>query len=301
MFENATLFALLKGKNTEIRRIPIELKTLNGIRNLFSQLYADFVGNKTEVEYNRFNGAYAILDDDDEIFKIDGFEIHNDVIKAVRNVPAVTDFVVTDKIKALFIGEIVTENDVESVTIIFQKFEPIQYIATGKKWLVLKNNVFEDVGNKGLIINESITAVYVDGKLNFIKPFFTKQIFSLSKYYKEATDADIEEFANMSRLNIGNKEIFVRNTESQRNRKRIISIKNSRILDDYTSSEIQDSGKEFGIKINIKDDKIIVPDNKKELNELLRFLAEDIFKGTFTNIVYKTNSKMTETSPVSTS
>ena len=46
MFENATLFALLKGVNTEIRRIPIENETLMSIRSLFSGLFSSFVNNK---------------------------------------------------------------------------------------------------------------------------------------------------------------------------------------------------------------------------------------------------------------
>jgi hypothetical protein len=63
----------------------------------------------------------------------------------------------------------------------------------------------------------------------------------------------------------------------------------------HTPIEIQKIGKDLGIIINIKDNKIIVPDNKKELNTLLRFLAEDIYNGPLTQKIYKTNSKMTET------
>ena len=63
------------------------------------------------------------------------------------------------------------------------------------------------------------------------------------------------------------------------------------ILKDYNSKEIKKIGQNVGINIKIKNDKIVIPSDKKELKELFSFLDESIYKGYFTNNIYSTNSK----------
>jgi len=296
MFKNATLFALLNTKNTEIRRIPIEGEALTNLRTMFSTLFKSYSRGREEIP---FDGNYAIHEGDEELLVINPFDMQASVVEAIRNANAITDFnmnecndTVADKpIKALFMGEIIKENDEENIHIAFQLFSKAQCIANGKRLLVLNDNVYQSVANNALTINEYLTLVFSNGALKFEKFHYAKQVFSLASYYKEATKDDVVEFADIDEISVADVDKFIKNADTQQLKKRIAYIKDNQILETYSAETIQGKAIEFGVDIVIENGKIVLPDDKKGLKQVLYFLAEDTFKGAITENDYETNSK----------
>ena len=317
MFENATLFAILKDArgNTEVKRMPLDANALSEVRSDFSRLFLSY---ETMAKVD-FDGNYQINQEDglNEILSIGNFPsipngngstesepninatILGQVTQAINNSSSVPDFSSGENISSLFIGEITQENNRSHTRIAFQKFKKAQLLVSGKRILIFNGNVYQSAGENGLSIpTEYLTAIYVDGELKFTSPHWTNQIFSLAEYYKEATQEEVNQFAEMPCLSIADKQKFNSNVEVKWYRKRIAFIKNSGILEHYTPSDIQSAGKDLGIEVSIEDNKIVLPDEKQELRKLLAFLAEDTYKGIFTQNIYNTNSKTS--SPSST-
>jgi hypothetical protein len=75
-------------------------------------------------------------------------------------------------------------------------------------------------------------------------------------------------------------------------RKKVALLKRNKVLGKIQISDIQSAAKEYNIAIETKDDKkIVVPSDRKELKNLLRFLDEDYFTTVLTKRKCLTNSK----------
>ena len=74
-------------------------------------------------------------------------------------------------------------------------------------------------------------------------------------------------------------------------RKIIRRITRSGVLNDYNFGEIRDRANSVGLKIESHDDKLVLPNDKREIKTILRFLDESVYRGTFSNETFETNSK----------
>lgn len=110
------------------------------------------------------------------------------------------------------------------------------------------------------------------------------------KYYREATHGEVERFTQMKELAMDNAEIFIGQADS-RVRKKIASIMDSKVLEKYSARDIQRIGGQTGINVVIRDKKIVIPTDKKQMKIILGFLDEEVYKGYFSNATYITNSK----------
>ena len=59
----------------------------------------------------------------------------------------------------------------------------------------------------------------------------------------------------------------------------------------YTASEIIMLASESGIDIDIKEEAIVIPDDKEKVKVILGFLDEEAYKGPFSQKTYLANSK----------
>ena len=323
MLESATtLFALLKNQrgNTEVKRMPLSDEALTQIRTDFSRLFVEY-DKKTEIA---FDNNYQINQDDgiNEILLISNFPnlptsdngntddeqntnaiVLRQVTDALNNAASTPDFVSgTDIISALFMGEILQENNIPHIRIAFQKFQKSQYIARGKHLFVFRDNVYQNAGENGISIpSEYLTAIYNNGSLKFISSFYANQIFSLVEYFKVATQEEVDQFANMDCIDISDANIFNKNVEVKWYRKRIAFIRENGILQHNTPVDIKIAGQDLGIEIEVVNNKIVLPNEKTKLKELFAFLAEDTYKGVFTKKIYNTNSKISASTTTSVS
>lgn len=74
-------------------------------------------------------------------------------------------------------------------------------------------------------------------------------------------------------------------------RRKIAAIDDSGVLKNNKASAIKKLAQNCGLEITIENKKIVIPEDKKKLKEILGFLDEEVYKGVFTEDTYITNSK----------
>lgn len=116
------------------------------------------------------------------------------------------------------------------------------------------------------------------------------KIFDLSEYYRSATDQEVSDFTSNEQLCIENPEAFQEQANTAIRRK-IAMINDSRVLIEHTPNEIRKLARQTGIIIKIKDNKIVIPNDKEQVKVILGFLDEEAYKGPFSHITYLANSK----------
>lgn len=74
-------------------------------------------------------------------------------------------------------------------------------------------------------------------------------------------------------------------------RRKIAMINDSKVLTNYTASEIKTIAADTGVSIDIKEEKIVIPNDKETIKVILGFLDEEAYRGPFSQKTYLANSK----------
>lgn len=160
--------------------------------------------------------------------------------------------------------------------------------------LFWSNNTYKKFEEqKAFTIEETVNAIYHEGKLYFRSYASARQIFDLSAFYMEATNADIDNVFRIPVFSGTDCEWMKENSDSMM-RKQIKSIEDSGILVglDVTKKTFQSWAKKAGIPSEVYNSgNLVFPKNKKECKVILSFLNDDIFEGHFTKSIYVSNSK----------
>ena len=160
--------------------------------------------------------------------------------------------------------------------------------------LIWSNNTFKIFDEqKAFTIEEAVNAIYHDGKLFFRSYVSARQIFDLSEFYTEATNADIDNVFGDPVFMGTDCEWMKENSDSVM-RKQIKSIEESGILAglDVTKRTFKSWAKKAGIPdVVYNTGRLIFPKNKKECKVILSFLNDDIFEGHFSKSIFLSNSK----------
>lgn len=176
----------------------------------------------------------------------------------------------------------------------FQNFLNNYILKTTNIPLIWSNNTYKKFDEqKAFTIEETVNAIYHDGKLYFRSYASARQIFDLSAFYAEATNADIDRVF-MNPTFFGSDCEWMKENCDSLMRKQIKSIEDSKILAklDVSKKSFQSWAKKAGIPKEVYNSgHLILPKNKKECKVVLSFLNEDIFEGHFSKSVYFSNSK----------
>ena len=155
-------------------------------------------------------------------------------------------------------------------------------------------HTFSKISTPGLNISEKIDAVIYENKLLFFSFFNVRQFLDLSTFYREATDEDLGEFLNHATIYVSEPQTFAMNADSWV-RTKVGILMGSGVLEQYSPSQVAEKAAEYGVNISIRDnggqDQLVLPETKKDLKEVLRFLDEDYFSGPLTDNKYISNSK----------
>ena len=141
-------------------------------------------------------------------------------------------------------------------------------------------------------VSTKLSAVYLpdDRKLLFRSFRNIKTFLPLSDFYEEASETDILEVLNHRLFECQDKNKLVNNS-TQWIRKRFAMLKETKILNRLSITQIETRSENFDINIEIEDDKIVFPTDNVEAKKLLQLLNEEIFRGALTDDIYETNSK----------
>lgn len=290
MFENCSVMIIKAGtKDGEILRLELAAKTQKAICEAFASAKLDLIHDKTRVP---FDGSYK--PHNDEFLAIESFQLSDEIMNAIRDPLGVAAF---DKendefpeIKAIFVGERTQTGETEKFSVAFQRFRKEQYISTRWYNLFFENNTFFQEKRFGISISDTIDCYYTDGELQFTSFYFARQVFDLSDYYRSATDVEVDSFAKSEKLSIEDSVAF-RGMANTWIRRKIAMINDSQVLVNYTASEIKMLAAESGIDIDIKEEAIVIPDDKEKVKVILGFLDEEAYKGPFSQKTYLANSK----------
>lgn len=277
---------MLEEKNIlEVCKLETDRKTQKSICQSFCEAYKKYVTGKEKI---KFDGKYQ--PDNDEILCISDFKVSEEVLLAVQEPAGIKTFIpnehINESIKAIFVGE--ERNG--KVKIVFQKFKRTQFISENGFNLFFDKETFREEKRFGISISDCIECVYDDGELQFESYYMARQIFELWEYYRIATDEEVENFTKINAIHFEDKDIFQKQSDSIV-RKKIASIMDTKIFENYSANEIKKIGKNTGVEIKVVNKKIIIPQDKKKMKILLGFLAEEVYKGVFSKDTFITNSK----------
>jgi hypothetical protein len=287
----ANLFAFLDDEQTPIRRIPMTNQFQQELGVFFSEQLQGFIADKQHIA---FTGSYNV--DSGEIFQIEDYPLPDAIANALSNPlnnPILNLSTETHRIKALFTGKWSDQEQQVS----FQVFDAGKLLSKG--WtLIGSNDTYKKLEEPGLILQDKLTAHFSGGNLFFVSYHNTKRFLDLSDYYTAATDTDLDTFAENELFEFEDQETFKGNADSII-RKKIALLQKNNVLDNLSINDIETVANDFNqhvadehqIVITTNNGKLVIPKDKKQLKELVRFLDEDYVTAPLTKRRCLTNSK----------
>lgn len=174
---------------------------------------------------------------------------------------------------------------------LFQSFSARQMLYR-KMVLEFDQNHFNRLTNTAFVVDDKLGCIVEDGVLKFKSYPVARAIFDLTSYYLEATDEDIDSFFDAaSAFAVEDLDEFKSNTADQVIRKLIHSILTKRNIDQYSDTQITDAAE--SVELALQQDtngKIVLPQNRKEAKNILRFLDDKLYEAPLSRERYITNS-----------
>lgn len=286
MFDNCSIFVIIGSKDDcKVRKLETSRSTQKELNNRFGLLTENLLKDKC-FEYS---SDYHL--EEDEVFKIEKYELNKDIENAICSQLDINSFNIkefkTMDIRAIFTGQ----KDKDGITIVFQLVKKDQHLSPNKPALLMDGNTFKIKSQNGITVDDNVDCVYHNGTLLFKSFYNAKLILDLSAYQTIANDEEVELFLKNTKI------VFSGNINSFKSsaptwvRKRIAAINKSNVLKDYEPLTIKHKAKNCGIDIKVSKGKIVLPEDKNDLKNVLGFLDEGVYTGTFSNNVYLSNSK----------
>lgn len=289
---NANLFALVDDDDSPIRRIPLTAELSAELAQLFDNQKGSMLEDRQIIP---FTGSYNV--DVGEVFSITDYPMPEAIGQAISN-PLTCQVLnlnqETHRIKALFSGRWTGANKIVN----FQVFDTGKLLSRGFT-LIGSGDNYKKLEEPGLMLQDKLTAHYDNGTLYFVSYHNTKRFLDLADYYREATDTDLDAFAESDLFVFEDQDSFKENADSII-RKKVALLQKNKVLDDLSVADIQTVANNFNselpeehhITVSISEDgKLVIPKDKKQLKELVRFLDEDYVTAPLTKRKCLTNSK----------
>lgn len=285
------LFVLTNDPANRILRFSLSQDVQTDLTNLMKEMERNFKNNG--IEEIEFDGKYK--PDPGEVLFINEFDDIDGLSDAILSPTTIREVTPTPeefgKIKALFSGY---KNADGSISVLIQHFDKKRVISTNGLSIFHASNVYKKIEGIGLTIDSKLTAILHDKIIKFNSFHTLRQIFDVTSYYKEATDGDIKQFASMPCVLVSDPDRLVASSDNWIRRKFWL-ISQSQILDKFAVNHIKAVAAEFHIELEscvIEGiEKLKIPEDKKKLKTILRFLDEDYYKSPLLENCYLANSK----------
>ncbi len=155
---------------------------------------------------------------------------------------------------------------------------------------VLSGDTFRRLSEPAFTLGTGISAILDQQALKFKSYSNVRMIFDLTSLYAEATDAQIETFAQHPNLSVADVDSF-KSFADQGIRKLVNAISSRGTLDTYQVAAIGAAATAHGFPILIEQNRIILPGNRADTKKLLHFLDEGFYRGAMSGTPFITNSK----------
>lgn len=296
MFGNSSIYVM--SPSNKIYRLETDLETQKGINDTFSSAVLLMTDGKSCID---FDGNYK--PEADEFLRISDFRLPEVIKEAIKNPVGVTAYEKDSKekgnkafqgypkIKAVFVGERFEENGIEFFNIAFQRFRKEQNLMALKHMMFWNDSTFQQVNDFGIGITDTVDCIFSKFGLCFNSYYYARQIFDLKDYYRIATEKEVNAFSANNRLYFENADLFISFANKASLRRKIALINDSGVLENFTAKQIKELASKAGLTIKIKNNKIVIPDDKDRMLVILATLNEEAYRGMFTNNLIVANSK----------
>ncbi len=260
-----------------VLRMPLVPDVQAGITELFrGQEHEFFQGVEEEI---KFDGMYR--PEESELLYINNFDDVDGIKSAILRPQGCQEFALKngalESIKAIFTGYI--KNG--TIRILLQGFDRRRIINANGFSLVYSEHAFSRFDGGGFTLDNKLTAIIEDDNLKFASYHYLRQIFDMSAYCKEATDQDLKVFLQNSGLQFTDAQVFMDGADSWVRRK-VVLIQQSGILDYCPAKKIADTAKFCDLHMELVgsagQERIVIPADRQEVKQILRFLDEDYFQ-----------------------
>ena len=188
-------------------------------------------------------------------------------------------------IKAFFMGRVEASDEAK---ILVQQFTSRQALE-GKATLFMDGKIFHKLPGPAFTLDSSLTCIIEGGMIKFKSQHKLRSIIDLREIYREATDQEVKGFAGHPRLIVEDVDEFTKAT-NQTSRKLIKEILSDNTLNLYEIKNIQEAAEVTGLKVVVKREKIVMPEEHKEIKALLQLLTESRYSGPLSRKPYISNS-----------
>lgn len=284
------LFALTSISGMRVMRMPLAHDVQAGITELFrAQEHAFLQGVEEEI---KFDGMYR--PEENELLYINNFDDVDGIKSAILRPQSTQEFVLKngalESIKAIFSGYI----NNGKIRILLQGFDRRQIINANGFSLIHAQHAFTKFDGGGFNLDNKLTAIIEDDNLKFSSYHYLRKIFDMSAYCKEATDQDLKVFIQHPALQFVDAQIFMNVADSWVRRK-VVLIQQSGILDRCAASKIAATAKYCDLQLQLVgapgQEKIVLPVDRQEVKQILRFLDEDYYQSPEYTVKYMSKAK----------
>lgn len=286
-------FAIVGGVNQSVYRLDVERNTQEKLEEHFVRQSLKITSpTLTAIPFTREN----FNPDETEVLEIQPFDLPALIFDTINNAVGAA----TLPSNSLLLADVycVFGYDIVLDKIIFQVIQKSQRLGNKTINIVLGRDGFTELSDPGLIISDSCHAVYENGCLKFKSIWWLKQVFDITSYYRVATEADVDAFASIGSVKIENLDNLKRKA-GQWARTRIAYILDSGVLTKFPPTDLVAKAASFGLVLQTVNDagvdKILIPDDSKDLRNILKFLEEEYYEGPITGVAYETNNKRVKT------
>lgn len=277
-----------RGQKWRLLQIPMHQKLQTTLSAIWDQQYAGFTSDIKEIN---FDPGYT--PEEHERFRVRNYRLPECLQVGVGGQVHKLDSIKENENLIDSIGAVVgfARNEQGEELMLAQSFSRSHVIQPGR-FLFLQNDTYETPKHIGLTLGTRLAAVYnvKTRKLLFDNFRNTNAFLPLTDFIAEASDHDIREVLNHPLLKPQDVDATTA-AANQWYRKRFAMLKASKILDQYTSTELVKRSKGYEVELNVEKGQIVFPVDKHASKRLLQFLNEEIFRGAITERLYETNSK----------
>lgn len=176
----------------------------------------------------------------------------------------------------------------------FQALDRRNVLSTKGFTLIHGQNTFRRLEDPAFLLKNDIHAVLHDDTLIFRSMHWARRLFNMTPYYEEATEEDVDYFAESELIAVDDPNALRENSDSWV-RKRIGVILESGVLDQTSASVIRDRGDHYDLQVEVREEngveRVVLPSDKSALKKLLRLLEERYYDGPLSDARYLANSK----------
>ena len=288
--QTLNLFALTSIPGMRVLRMPLTPDVQAGMTELFRAQEHEFMqGIEEEI---KFDGMYR--PEESELLYINNFDDVDGIKAAILRPQTCQEFALKsgalESIKAIFTGYI--KNG--AIRILLQGFDRRRIISANGFSLVYAENNFTKFDGGGLTLDNKLTAIIEDNNLKFASYHYLRQIFDMSAYCKEANDQDLKVFIQNPALQFTDAQVFL-DVADPWVRRKVVLIQQSGILDYCSASKLAATAKYCDLHLQLAgtagQERIVVPADRQEVKQILRFLDEDYFQSPQCTVKYMSKSR----------